>query len=48
MNKNGKIYSQIQKIKTQVDRIAKITKKLNRITEYKTKSYLDGKIIDLD
>jgi len=41
-------YSSIKKIKDQTDRMGKITKKLMKITKYETKSYLDGKILDID
>ena len=38
----------VVRIQALVDRIATITWKLMNITRYETKSYLDGKIIDLD
>jgi PAS domain S-box-containing protein len=37
-----------QMIKEQVVRVGEITKKLMTITSYKTKTYLGGKIIDID
>lgn len=42
------MYTNIQKIKGQVDRMGKITSKLTKITRYETKSYLKGKIVDID
>lgn len=42
------IREQLGKIKGQVDRMAKITRKLMGITKYKTKGYLKGNIIDID
>lgn len=42
-------YGRIEKIKTQVDRMGEITKKLMRITKYVTRGYLGSKkIIDID
>jgi len=41
-------YSSIRNIQEQVDRMGKITRKLMKITRYKTRDYLQGKIIDLD
>ncbi len=41
------VYSNIKKIKGQVDRMGEITRKLMTITRYKTKDYLKGKIIDI-
>lgn len=41
-------YSQVQKILEQVRRMGDITRKLMNITSYKTKGYLEGKIIDID
>jgi CheY-like chemotaxis protein len=39
----------LKKIKTQIDRMAKITQKLMRITKYETRDYVEGqKIIDID
>ncbi len=48
INENSKFYTLIPKIKKQIDRMGQITQKLNQITEYKTKNYLEGTIIDLD
>jgi PAS domain S-box-containing protein len=38
----------INLIHEQVDRLGKITKKLQNITKYETKEYLNGKIIDIE
>ena len=38
----------IKTVKEQIDRMSTITKKLMRVTQYKTKGYLKGKIIDID
>lgn len=40
--------ARIREIKNQVDHLGEITKKLMKITRYKTKSYLQGHIIDID
>ncbi len=42
------LYENIKTVKEQIDRMGKITKKLMRITQYKTKGYLKGEIIDID
>ena len=41
-------YETIRKIKAQSDRMGAITKKLMRVTQYKTKAYLKGHIVDID
>ena len=41
-------YETIRKIKGQVDRMGIITKKLMHVTQYKTKTYLKGHIVDID
>ena len=41
-------YDSVNKIKGQTERIKTITEKLMSITKYETKSYLKGKIIDID
>jgi DNA-binding response OmpR family regulator len=41
-------YGNIQEIKSQIDRMGGITKKLMNITIYETKNYLKGNIIDID
>ena len=45
---NDPLRAEIAKSGEQVDRLGKITAKLMRITRYKTRDYLEGKIIDLD
>lgn len=42
------LYENIKIIKEQIDRMGEITKKLMGITKYKTKGYLESKIIDID
>lgn len=42
------IYRELNTIMEQIDRMGEITKKLMSLTSYKTKKYLDGKIVDLD
>jgi len=41
-------YQKIRNIKDQIDRMGKITKKLMNITQYETKKYLQGNIVDID
>ncbi len=41
-------YSKVTIIKEQIDRLGEITKKLMKINKYRTKSYLDRHIIDID
>ncbi len=41
-------YKGLKTINEQVHRLGEITKKLMKITEYKTKSYLNGNIVDID
>jgi len=48
MPENNPQYENIRKLKTQVDRMTVITKKLMRVTQYKTKSYLQRNIVDID
>ena len=48
VQKDNPLYRNIQTIKDQVDRMGNITKKLKRVTRYKTKDYINSKIIDLD
>lgn len=48
IREDNPLYKNIQKIKDQIDRMGGITKKLMNITIYETKSYLKGKIIDID
>lgn len=42
------LYDSIKAIKSQIERMGTITKKLMTITQYKTKDYLKGKIVDLE
>ncbi len=43
------LYADINEIKGQIDKMAEITKRLGRITRYKTRDYIGGtKIIDID
>ena len=47
-SENKQEYKKINEIYNQSQRIGTITKKLMKITQYKTKDYLKGKIIDID
>jgi hypothetical protein len=48
-NKNKNIEKSLPKIADQINRIGKISRKLSKITKYKTRDYLKGvKIIDID
>lgn len=47
MTEDNPNYSTIVKIKPQLERMSDITKQLMAISRYKTKDYLDGKILDL-
>jgi signal transduction histidine kinase len=38
----------IQKALNQAERMGQITRKLTHVTSYKTKEYLNGKILDID
>jgi PAS domain S-box-containing protein len=40
-------YPRIKKIQAQLDRMANITKKMMQISKYRTKNYLNGKIVDI-
>jgi response regulator RpfG family c-di-GMP phosphodiesterase len=42
------LYASVKAIKAQIERMGTITKKLMTITQYKTKDYLKGKIVDLE
>ena len=42
------LYRNIKTIKEQVDRMGNITRKLKKVTRYKTKDYIKSKIIDID
>jgi len=49
MPENNPLYASLRKIKSQVDRMGSITKKLMGVTSYKTREYVGGrKIIDID
>ncbi len=48
LSEDNSLYSNINKIKGQIDRMGTITSKLMNITRYETKSYLKSKIIDID
>lgn len=41
-------YPRIKKIQVQLERMADITKKMMKISRYRTKDYLDGKILDIN
>ena len=42
------LYASVEAIKAQIERMGSITQKLMTITQYKTKDYLKGKIVDLE
>jgi hypothetical protein len=49
MTESDPLCASLRKIKSQVDRMGSITKKLMGITSYKTREYVGGrKIIDID
>ena len=48
IQENDPLYRNIKTIKEQVDRMGNITQKLKQVTRYKTKDYINGKIIDID
>lgn len=48
IEKDSPVYDKLATIKEQVDRMGETTKKLMKITKYKTKSYLSSSIIDID
>ena len=48
IQENDPLYRNIKAIKEQVDRMGNITQKLKQVTRYKTKDYINGKIIDID
>lgn len=48
LEKDNPLYKHVETIKDQVDRMGDITRKLKRVTRYKTKDYINSKIIDLD
>jgi len=48
IQKDNPLYRNVKAIKDQIDRMGDITRKLKRVTRYKTKDYINSKIIDLD
>jgi len=48
IQKDNPLYRNVKAIKEQVERMGDITRKLKRVTRYKTKDYINSKIIDLD
>ncbi len=48
ISEGNPLHPKIQTIKSEIDRMGKITSKLMKITRYETKSYLNDKIIDID
>ena len=48
IQKDNPLYRNVKTIKDQVDRMGDITRKLKRVTRYKTKDYINSKIIDID
>jgi sigma-B regulation protein RsbU (phosphoserine phosphatase) len=48
IKENDPFYRNIKTIKDQVDRMGNITRKLKQVTRYKTKDYINSKIIDID
>jgi DNA-binding response OmpR family regulator len=48
IKENHPLYRNIKTIKEQIDRMANITRKLKQVTRYKTKDYINSKIIDID
>jgi DNA-binding response OmpR family regulator len=48
LSEDAPLYERIKAIKSQVDRMVIITKKMMATTRYKTKDYLNGKIVDLE
>jgi sigma-B regulation protein RsbU (phosphoserine phosphatase) len=48
INESDPLYRNIKTIKEQVDRMGNITRKLKQVTRYKTKEYINSKIIDID
>jgi hypothetical protein len=48
IQQDNPLYRNIKTIKDQIDRMGDITRKLKRVTRYKTKDYINSKIIDLD
>jgi nitrogen-specific signal transduction histidine kinase len=48
LREDDPVYGQVQTILEQAKRMAGITRKLTKITNYSVKQYLDGKILDID
>ena len=48
IQKDNPLYRNVKTIKDQIDRMGDITQKLKRVTRYKTKDYINSKIIDID
>ena len=48
LKKDNPLYKHVVTIKDQINRMGDITRKLKRVTRYKTKDYINSKIIDLD
>ena len=48
IQKDDPLYRNVKTIKDQIDRMGDITQKLKRVTRYKTKDYINSKIIDID
>ncbi|MCK5614962.1 PAS domain S-box protein [Candidatus Pacearchaeota archaeon] len=48
IDEDSPIYENIQAINKRVNKMGEITRKLMLVTQYKTKDYLKGKIIDID
>ena len=48
LQKDNPLYKHAEMIKGQVERMGDITRKLKQVTRYKTKDYINSKIIDID
>jgi DNA-binding response OmpR family regulator len=48
IKENDPLYRNVKTIKEQIDRMGNITRKLKQVTRYKTKDYINSKIIDID
>ena len=48
MAEDNPLYTNLEKIKKQIDRVGEITKKLMATTRYETKDYLNGKIFGIE
>lgn len=48
IQENDPLYRRIKTIKEQVDRMGNITRKLKQVTRYKTKNYINSKIVDIE